>query len=75
MLLVHMNGDRNMFLPSGPGGHEAEATARTHDSPTRSVGENNITFFSRPLCERHTSVFLPVTHGLTENGSLAAWKE
>lgn len=46
-----------------------------HNSPTRSVGENNIAFFSRPLCERYTSVFFPVTHRLAENGSLAAWKE
>lgn len=43
--------------------------------PTRSVGENNIAFFSCPLCKCYTSVFLPVTHCLTENGSLAAWKE
>lgn len=44
-------------------------------SPARSVCENNIAFFSRPLCKCYTSVFLPVTHCLTENGSLAAWKE
>lgn len=45
------------------------------NSPTRSVGENNIAFFSRPFCKCYTSVFLPVPHGLTENGPLAAWKE
>ena len=45
------------------------------NSPTRSVGENNIAFFSGPFCKCYTSVFLPVPHGLTENGPLAAWKE
>lgn len=45
------------------------------NSPTRSVGEHNVALFSRPLSEGYTSVFLPVTHRLTENRSLTAWKE
>lgn len=82
MLLVQINGDRNVFhhlyflqVQAATRLKIIPATTHTHNSPTRSVSENNIAFFSRPLCERHTSVFLPVTHRLTENGSLAAWKE
>lgn len=42
--------------------------------PARPVGENDVTLLTRPLCKGHTGVFLPVTHRLTEDGSLAACK-
>ena len=45
------------------------------NSPTRPVGEDDVALLRRPLSEGHTCVFLPVTHRLTENGSLTAWKE
>lgn len=42
------------------------------DSPTWSVGEDNIALLLRPLNEGHTGVLLPVPHGLAEYSPLAA---
>lgn len=42
------------------------------DSPTWSVGEDNIALLLRPLNKGHTGVFLPVPHGLAEYSPLVA---
>ena len=47
---------------------------RARDSPTGSVGEHDVALLARPLDERHARVPLPVSHGLSEYGSLAACK-
>lgn len=52
-----------------------EGAENPTDSPTRSVGEDNIALLLRPLYKGHTGVFLPVTHGLAEDCPLAAWKK
>ena len=42
--------------------------------PTMPIGEHNVTLFITSLSESHTCVLFPVSHGLLEHGSLAAWK-
>lgn len=42
--------------------------------PTRSIGEYNVTLFIASFNESHTGMLFPVSHGLLEHGSLAAWK-
>ena len=44
------------------------------DSPTRSVGEHDVAFLSRPLNKCHAGVLLPVTHGLPEYRPLTTWR-
>lgn len=43
------------------------------DSPTWSVGEDNVALLLRPLNKGHAGVFLPVPHGLAEYRPLTAW--
>lgn len=40
--------------------------------PARPVGEDDVALLARPLREGHTGVFLPVTHRLAEDSSLAS---
>lgn len=51
----------------------ARGSVNLVDSPTRSIGEDNITLLRRPLNEGHTGMLLPVPHGLAEYRPLAAW--
>lgn len=61
------------FQPTHPvsvTGHSAEALPSC--LPTGPVAEHNETLLVCPLDEGHTSVLLPVSHGLFKNGPLAA---
>lgn len=51
-------------------GHSAEALPSC--LPTGPVAEHNEALLVCPLDEGHTSVLLPVSHGLFKNGPLAA---
>ncbi len=42
--------------------------------PTRPDSKDDVALFCASFNECHTSVFLPVTHGLLENGSLATYR-
>lgn len=42
--------------------------------PTWPDGKDDVAFLCAPINKGHTGIFLPVTHSLFENGSLAAYR-